>query len=254
MLHIRRFGAGEPLLALHGFSLTGCQFEDLASSFGRRLIAPDLPGHGGSADQDADVDSVVRSIVEVAERLEHPLPSMGYSQGGRMALLAGLARPDLFNAMVLISANAGIVVEQDRRNRLTHDDAQAARIELLGIDRFLDEWTTTGITATAHRTEQDRRTDREIRADNTSTGLAAALRGYGQGAQPVVWSRLSEITMPVLIIAGEHDDAYAEIAERLADAMPVAEKLIVAGAGHNPLQDQAFATVEAITAFLDRVT
>ena len=47
MLHLRRFGAGEPLLALHGFSLTGGQFEDLAPLLDRRLIAPDLPGHDG---------------------------------------------------------------------------------------------------------------------------------------------------------------------------------------------------------------
>ncbi|MDJ0790916.1 MAG: alpha/beta fold hydrolase [Acidimicrobiia bacterium] len=253
MLHVRRFGAGEQLLALHGFSLTGSQFEDLASSLDWSLIAPDLPGHGGSASQDADVDSVVGSIVDLAEVLEHPLPSMGYSQGGRMALLAALARPDLFNALVLVSANAGIEIEQDRRNRLTQDDARAARIELLGLDRFLDEWTTTGITATSHRSDQDRQRDRALRAENTSAGLAAALRGYGQGSQPVVWSRLGEISMPVLVLAGEKDAVYTGIAERLADAMPAAEMVIVPGTGHNPLQDDPVVTAEAIESFLDRV-
>ncbi|MDX6579810.1 MAG: hypothetical protein QOJ47_1359, partial [Gaiellales bacterium] len=49
---IRVFTAGEgpPLLLVHGFGGAAWNFDELAPLLpGRRLLIPDLPGHGGSA-------------------------------------------------------------------------------------------------------------------------------------------------------------------------------------------------------------
>lgn len=252
MLHIRQFGSGDALVALHGFSLTGSQFADLGSMIDRTIIAPDLPGHGRSVDEASDLTSAVTAVIDVLSGIGTPTPMLGYSQGARLALLTALRRPELVSALVLISGTAGIRSEQDRRNRATQDDARAARIELLGLERFLDEWTATGITSTEHLGATARRVDRAVRLENTAEGLAAALRGYGQGTQPVVWDDLRDLSCPTLLIAGANDERYAEIAAAMHRLLPASEMVLIDGSGHNPLADQPEQATDAISAFLDR--
>jgi 2-succinyl-6-hydroxy-2,4-cyclohexadiene-1-carboxylate synthase len=250
-LRFHRFGHGRPLVALHGFTFTGEQFSSLADMLGREVIAPDLPGHGLNADAATDVDQVVDAVCTLTSSLGQPIPLLGYSQGGRIALLTALHCAASIERLVLISANAGIETEQLRRNRATQDDALAARIELIGMERFVDTWTTEGLTSTEDLDRASRERDREIRMANTTQGLAQALRGYGQGVQPVVWSDLPDLTMPVLVVAGAEDDRYRDIATRMAEQIPAAELVVVPDARHNPMADQPEATVEAISAFVN---
>jgi 2-succinyl-6-hydroxy-2,4-cyclohexadiene-1-carboxylate synthase len=53
-----------------------------------------------------------------------------------------------------------------------------------------------------------------------------------------VWDRLHTLRCPVLLIAGEHDQAYTEAAHRMAERMPDARVRIVPGAGHAPQLEQ----------------
>ena len=250
MLRIRSFGHGPSLVALHGFTLTGEQFSSFAEILGREVIAPDLPGHGESRNAPSLFEDVVKAVCELTSSFGDPVPLAGYSQGGRLALAAALLCPRSVERLVLISATAGIEQEQLRRNRVTQDDALAARIELIGVERFINEWTTAGLTSTAGMEPADREQDRRIRLANTAQGLASALRGYGQGVQPVVWPELQTLAMPVLVVAGADDARYADLAVRMAEQIPQAELVIVSNAGHNPLVDNQGETVDAISAFL----
>jgi 2-succinyl-6-hydroxy-2,4-cyclohexadiene-1-carboxylate synthase len=47
-----------------------------------------------------------------------------------------------------------------------------------------------------------------------------------------VWDRLHELTMPATVVVGERDAKFRAIGERLADALPDAELVVVPGAGH----------------------
>ncbi len=78
MLAVRRFGSGPPVVALHGFTLTGAQFAPTAERLQRAVIAPDLPGHGASPPSSLaeTVDDVAGIIASVGE----PAPLLGYSQ------------------------------------------------------------------------------------------------------------------------------------------------------------------------------
>ncbi len=252
MLHVRRFGDGPELLALHGFSLTGKQFSPIASRLSHTIIAPDLPGHGHSRAVSCDIDSVLASIEILLEPPGGPRPILGYSQGARLALVAAVEAPDDISAAVLISANAGITDAAQRRERMDRDSELAERIEAIGLDAFVDSWTTGGITSLDHLGAGYRAWDRSVRSENSASGLAAALRGYGQAAQPPVWNDLGRLPMPVLLIAGEHDETYRSINEEMADLIPEAELRIIHGAGHNPLADDPDSTIAVISEFLDR--
>jgi len=252
VLHIRRFGAGTDIVALHGFSLTGEQFSPIAASLDRRVIAPDLPGHGLSRTHPTDVDSVTAAIDVLLEGFGKPTPLMGYSQGGRMALLTAIGDHSNVSDLILVSSNPGIDDSAERELRMERDHVLADRIRDIGVEAFIDSWTAAGITSLDHLDEAYRVWDSGVRSENSAEGLASALHGYGQGAQPSVWDEIGNLTMPVLLIVGGLDENYMSINDEMADLIPGAELAVIEGARHNPLADKPDVTCQAISRFLDR--
>lgn len=252
MLATRRFGAGPPVVALHGFTHTGVQFRDLASLIGREVTVPDLPGHGSSAAHPTDLPSVIEAVARVVGHVARPIPVIGYSQGARIALLMAIDDPGAVERLVLISGNAGIADSSAREERREADRRLADDIRSVDLGAFIDRWTSQGITSTLDVDPVARAEDVAARMLNTTEGLAAALEGYGQGAQPSVWDRLGDFDRPVLVITGANDAKYTSIGGHLAAELPDAAHVTIADAGHNPLLDQPEATADALSAFLDR--
>jgi 2-succinyl-6-hydroxy-2,4-cyclohexadiene-1-carboxylate synthase len=252
VLHVRRFGSGPETIGLHGFSLTGEQFAPGPGFLDRTIIAPDLPGHGSSRAQPSDIDRALSSIEVLLAAQDGPRPLIGYSQGARLALLTAVEDPAEISALVLVSGTAGIQDQGERQSRREQDHILAERIEAIGLDAFIDSWTSSGITSVTHLSDDFRTWDRGVRSQNTASGLSAALRGYGQGAQPSVWSDLKRITIPVLLVSGSRDARYIAINEAMAELIPRAELVIIDDAGHNPLADEPAATYGAVSDFLDR--
>lgn len=249
MLPAHHFGEGPPLVALHGFTLTGAQFASAAPLLAREIVAPDLPGHGEASNEPTDIDSVVEAVDAIRLSLGASAPVLGYSQGARVALLSAVGLTPA--ALVLVSGNAGIEDFRKRSARSQADAATADRIRTLGAPQFLNEWTTTGLTDTTHLSDQARDDDAAIRLSNTAEGLASAIEGYGQGSQPSVWDNLPAVACPVLLISGTEDRKYGDIAQRMATLIPMATHLEIAESGHNPLADQPDRTYAAIRSFLD---
>ncbi len=50
--------------------------------------------------------------------------------------------------------------------------------------------------------------------------MAKALRDYGTGQMPNLWPRLIEIKVPTLILAGEYDEKFVQIAKKMANLIP----------------------------------
>jgi len=249
---VRQYGSGPPVVALHGFTLTGEQFAPAASMLGRTVVAPDLPGHGAYARASTDLDRVIDAIATTIGSIGMPVPLLGYSQGGRLALLAALDRPAGISALILVSASPGIENVEERSRRAIADEAMAAHIRQAGVRSFLDSWTSTGVTSTLHLDPSTRETDQAMRLRNTADGLARALTGFGQGAQPSVWRRLSELSLPVLLVTGSKDAKYTAIADDMATLIDGAEHVVIDDAGHNPLADAPEQTYGAVSGFLDR--
>ena len=80
---------------------------------------------------------------------------------------------------------------------------------------------------------------RGVRLKNTAIGLSSSLRLCGAGRQQPTWSRLKELTMPVLVIAGANDEKYRRLAERLVSEIGDNATLkIVENSGHTPHLEQ----------------
>jgi len=218
------------LVLLHGFTQTGRSWEPVRHALAARYraVAPDLPGHGRFAARRpasfAACDAYLRALGRGRITLA------GYSMGGRIALHAALGLADRVERLVLIGASPGLADPRERAARAAADAALADRIEAIGIEAFVREWSAQPLFADMPRGIAEVADADRMR--NTAPGLAAALRGLGTGVMPPLWERLGELAPPVELVVGERDEKFRAIAERMQSALPDARLHLVAGAGH----------------------
>jgi 2-succinyl-6-hydroxy-2,4-cyclohexadiene-1-carboxylate synthase len=155
---------------------------------------------------------------------------VGYSMGGRLCLALAVERPDLVEELVLVSASPGIADERERAARRAADEQLALDVERDGVDAFLDRWLDQPLFASLPRDVA--RVD-ERRRNNTVERITHQLRALGQGVQPSLWDRLSQLTMPVTLVSGAYDRKYTELANQMAAAIgDGAHTVLIPGAGH----------------------
>ena len=198
-----------------------------------RAVAPDL----GAGPWEAELD-----------RLEALAPAefvlAGYSMGGRLALALALRHSERVRALVLVSASPGLADGEERAARHAADEALADRIEAIGVEAFAREWAAQPLFA--GQSEEVAALAHEDRLRRSAAEHAAQLRGLGTGVMPPLWDRLGELTMPVTLVVGARDTKFLAIAWRMAERLPDAEVVVVAGAGHAVALEAPQAVADAI--------
>lgn len=247
MLHLETQGSGPRLALLHGFTQSARSWGPAGQTLALRyqLLALDAPGHGRSGQVRVDLPNGADMMAETVAA-GGPSAWLGYSMGGRYALHVALRHPELVQRLILVSATAGIDDPAEREARRRSDDLLAQRIESEGLEPFLRWWLTqplfAGLPAEAAQIES--------RLDGDPAGLASSLRMAGTGTQEPLWDRLGELRMPVLVIAGEHDEKYRLLADRLARSIGEnATVHLVAGAGHACHLEQPDRFAEVVTSW-----
>ena len=257
-LHVRIQGKGEPLLLIHGS--TGSVeawgkeiFQGLAQA--NQVVAVDLLGHGAS-DLSPDperyqVEEVLRDLCQVLDAVAiENARWLGYSMGGRIALAGAVKRPTRVSSLILESASPGLEGEKERRARRRADEALAEGILRGGMEAFVDHWMGLPLFATQGKLPPlIRDASRELRLKNDPQSLAACLRGIGTGAQPSFWEDLPQIKVPTLLLAGEEDQKFFTIAQRMADGIPMAQLRLIPKAGHSIHLENPFAFLAAVRTF-----
>jgi 2-succinyl-6-hydroxy-2,4-cyclohexadiene-1-carboxylate synthase len=220
-------GQGPRLVFVHGFTQTSNSWKPIAARFaadGYESVVVDAPGHGESASVRADL----RRSADMLTALCGAGVYIGYSMGGRVCLHAALMYPHLVKGLAVIGASPGIADEDERAVRRRADDLMATHIEDIGVPAFIDEWLAQPMFAGLTVTEEER----ADRLRNTATGLANSLRHGGTGAQGSLWGRLRELNMPVLTMAGEHDEKFMAIGRQVAAWAPRGTFADINGCGH----------------------
>lgn len=237
---VRIVGSGPALLLLHGFTgdlHTWDRFvPDLEEAF--RVIAVDLPGHGGTdAPPSPERYRMERCVDDLNALLDGlgvgDVRVLGYSMGGRVALHFALAAPNRTAALVLESASPGIADAAERAARMKADEALADAIERDGVAAFVEYWERLPLFASHERLPHNvRQALRTQRLRQRANGLANSLRGMGAGAQQPLHDRLGEVVAPTLLVAGELDEKYVRIVGEMRSEMARATSVIVPDAGH----------------------
>lgn len=241
-----------PYLLLHGFTGAVSNWERVISALSERayVLAPDLLGHG-LTDAPADparyaMPSAAADLFALWQQLElPPVHLVGYSMGGRLALYTALAYPRMVARLTLESASPGLETEAERAARRAADEALADRIEREGLPAFVTSWENLPLFAT--QSVEAKASLRPARLAQRPHGLANSLRGMGTGAQPSLWSRLLELTMPVHLIVGALDAKFVAINQRMQVLIPGARLTLIPDAGHTTHLEQPVAYLQALT-------
>lgn len=233
---------------LHGFTQSHHHWHGPAESI-RRAVDPtatlayvDLPGHGLAADDRSTITTAGPMLAALGGRGTW----VGYSMGARFALHAALAPGHAITRLVLIGATAGLADAAERAQRVAEDEARAAALESDGVDAFVARWLAAPLFATLPPDPSGV----EHRRRNTIEGLAHSLRSAGTGVQEPLWSRLGEIAIPVLCLAGAFDAKFTALGRQLAGALPQGTFAAVPGAGHAAHTERPDAVAGLVAAWL----
>jgi pimeloyl-ACP methyl ester carboxylesterase len=130
-------GGAHPVLFLHGFSQSLNTWYPVVDAMRHeRSVMLDLIGHGESSKPEHDVPYTLFSQVEQVEAIRQglalgPVRVVGYSMGGRVALMYALRYPASVSALVLESASFGPRSPEEREAYAARDRAMAERLSVV---------------------------------------------------------------------------------------------------------------------------
>jgi pimeloyl-ACP methyl ester carboxylesterase len=250
-------GAGAPVVLLHGLAGAARNWRDVAVLLApdHRVVAPDLPGHGGSPPLagapglDGFADAVAAAVDELGAA--GPALVVGHSFGAHVALALAASRQDQVRALLLVAPSG---IETRRRS---------ARVVVLGsailrpgarvapfARRFADRpWFRRAVLRPWYVSDATAISGRATRAFFAQlpahTGLRAAARAMLDDDPRF---RLDAIACPTLLLWGARD---AQVP--LRDGFELARRLrapirAVADCGHLLIGERPDAVVDAVRA------
>ncbi|MFA1821999.1 2-succinyl-6-hydroxy-2,4-cyclohexadiene-1-carboxylate synthase [Virgibacillus oceani] len=230
-------GTGEPLVLLHGFTGSCETWRSFIADWQKdfKLVMVDLPGHGKTdAPHVMTMEEACYDLHQLFSRLGlDTFHLLGYSMGGRTAISYAMYYPGKIKSLILESASPGLDTEEARKERRVKDENLADRIEKDGLERFVNFWENIPLFETQQRLPAEKKIAiREERLTQSKTGLSQSLRAMGTGSQPSWWKKLSDITIPVFLLAGALDPKFTDVSKRIYEHLPNSGLKIIANAGH----------------------
>jgi len=258
-LYTRDEGEGNPVMLLHGFTGNGESMSQIAKSLTSRVIRPDLLGHGLSPAPEELAHYRIESMVEqlrwiIESRVGRPIAICGYSMGARLALSYAVRHQEEVSALILIGGNPGIEDRDEAHERARYDARLASRIETEGIAEFTRNWEHLPMFSSQFQlSPKHQLAIRRIRLSQRTHGLANALRMASTGLMPPMWESLPELLTPTLLISGELDAKFTDIARRMEAAIPNGRHVVIPNAGHAAHIENPEKVIEHIKDFLGAI-
>lgn len=230
-------GKGEPVVLLHGFTGRSETWFGFVSEWQQefQVITIDLPGHGKTThSRPVTMEECCSDLVSLFNHLAlEKVHVIGYSMGGRTALSLAMLYPEKLCSLTLESASPGLSNEQERMDRRNRDAQLAKRLERHGIEAFVGFWENLPLFETQQKLPNETKQKvRDERLNQSAEGLAMSLLSMGTGQQPSWWGRLSELKLPVLLLAGKYDAKFIGINKLMVKHMQQASLRLIENAGH----------------------
>ncbi|AKZ60095.1 putative hydrolase or acyltransferase [Streptomyces ambofaciens ATCC 23877] len=209
-------GAGDPLVLLHGGFCTndtwGALRTDLAAA--HRVFLPERRAHGHTPDVEGPLSyrAMADDTVDFVETVVgEPAHLVGWSDGGVVALLVALARPDLVRKAVVIGANFRPATECFAEPAML--DAMTPDAEDLAFFRELYEAVTPD-------------------GPDHWPMVAAKVVDMWRTQPTLSTEELARVAAPTLVVVGDDDLVTLEHTTALYRAIPGSQLAVVPGASH----------------------
>ncbi len=249
--HVRTAGEGSPLVLVHGFPLDHHMYDDVFEPLAQQhqVIAIDLRGFGRSEGyrEIAPMELFADDIAAILDALDvtEQITFAGLSMGGYVAWQMWQRHRDRLSRMILLDTRA--IADDEVQARARRMAAEAVLSAGMGdvpvnmLPKLLAESTRN------HKPEVvTAMTEMILRQDPRA--VAAAQRGMAQ--RPNVESWLPEITIPTLVISGEHDViSPPKEMQAFAAQIPGAQFVEIPNAGHMVPMENPEAMCEAVLPF-----
>lgn len=258
---------GRPLLMLHGLGATNASMlpliAELAGEY--RVIAPDLPGFGGSDAPLARYDApfFARWVDGLLDGLGIDAAVVaGNSLGGRVSLEVALALPHRVRALVLLTPALAFRKLRQLVPAVTLVRPEIAWLPTVMPPRWLVNRQLRLLFAQPRRLPDswyDAAVDeflRVFRSPRHRVAFFAALRHIyldSPFGEEGFWSRLRALGIPALFLWGARDLLVPHGFERhVLDAVPAAQSVVIPDCGHVPQFEHPRLTAELVRGFLDQ--
>jgi len=233
MLYYREAGEGRLALFIHGFPLDHTLWLDQLAGLAhvRRCVAVDLRGFGRSdpvVEPALSMEMLADDVAELIEALgADSADIVGLSMGGYVALALWELRPAVVRTLTLAATRAAAdgPEAREKRQRTIELVLDRGREALAGevVRSLLAPGPTAPVQARVRSMVEGTRYET----------IVAALQGMRDRQDRT--QLLAAISVPSLVIGGEKDASCPPAQMRaLAQAIPGARTVIVAGAGHLP--------------------
>jgi pimeloyl-ACP methyl ester carboxylesterase len=240
-LHAESTGTGTPLLFIHEFAGDHRSWEPqvryFSSSFrcityaARGYPPSEVPVGPAAYSQDRAVEDALSIMDALGVHCAHVV---GLSMGGFTALHLAMWHPDrLLSAVV---AGAGYGSQPEREEQFRHEcEIIASAFETEGAAQVAQRYAL-GPARVQFQNKNPRGWEEfaAALAEHSPAGAALTMRGV-QGARPSLYALtgpLTEVSVPVLILAGDEDEGCLEPALMLKRAIPGSGLAILPQTGH----------------------
>lgn len=246
-------GPGHPLLLVHGFTGSADDFDPVLEPLAqdRRVVAVDLPGHGASEAGDdeavyglAYTSAWLLRFADAAGLTEFHL--LGHSMGGLAAQATAAVASHRLHSLVLMDTGMGAV----RDEAAEHITRVAVAARDHGVAAAWEENVARPRPAALAPTTPEREAFLHRRFHALSpAAIVGGVRNLISAAPNGAFLR--GIDIPVLVIHGEHDDAWTPAEQAtLARTIPGARYVVVPDAVHSPQWENTDYWLKSVRGFL----
>ncbi len=248
-------GKGTPFVMIHAGVADSRQWNNEFALFAQdhKVLRYDTRCYGQSEPVDAEF-SHMGDLVSLLDALEfkETLVIMGCSMGGGLAMDFALAQPSRVRALIMVgSAPSGLELDVPTPPKFA--EAEKA-FEAGDLDRVAEIETQIWFDGMGRTPEQVNQIMRKLCYEMNRLALSHEVKQLGKrlpNAKTPAFERLTDLNIPVLVIAGAHDTPYIlAAADYMAEKIPFARKVIIEDAAHLPNMDQPQEFRKIVSTFL----
>ncbi|MGG1675382.1 alpha/beta fold hydrolase [Neobacillus sp. NRS-1170] len=243
-------GEGEPIVLLHGFCGSSQYWEEVVPELSKnyRVIVPDLPGHGQSDpfEDTCTIDDFANRIKGLLDELTIQKVTMfGHSLGGYITLAFAEKYSDRLKGFSLVHSTAFPDSDEAKKGR----DANAEKIKHEGIQPLI-EGLIPKLFSADHQNETYVETAKKIGFATPPQGAIGTL--IAMKDRPDRNKVLETTNLPVLLIAGEHDQIIP--AEKTFSVKKATiRQSVIKNAGHMSMYEEPKELISDMKLFLSSI-